>query len=229
MASRTGLTLSLAASGIGIVVLLAIAIGAGVTDGFDAALIALVRADAWNRLLSPLRFITELGSTWAVTILALLVVALGASVGSWRVGVLGGLTILLASIGNTLLKATIQRERPELLEAVIVEHGFSFPSGHAALAMVAYGIVAVMVARSSLPDGLRRAIVVACAITVFLVGVSRVWLGVHYPTDVIAGWAAGGVVVLLYAELSRPASTAPTVEAAVADRGAPRFDRPGPG
>src|SRR5690606_21822181 len=117
----------------------------------------------------------------------------------------GALTIALASIANSLFKIGIARERPELLDPIVVEHGFSFPSGHSMLSMVAYGVLAVLVSRSALPRAARGAIIGLLLLVVLAVGVSRVWLGVHHPTDVIAGWITGGVIVLLYARLTRSA------------------------
>ena len=118
------------------------------------------------------------------------------------------------------------RARPDLLEPIVEERGFSFPSGHSALGMVAWGIFAVLVWRSRLPVGLRRGIVAGIGVAIFLIGLSRVWLGVHYPTDVLAGWTAGAVIVLLFARLTRRVSPAPAAEAVRADPAAPRSDPP---
>lgn len=222
-------TAGLVLAGAMIVILLAIAVGAGVTDPFDQPIIEAVRADALHDLLSPLRVVTELGSTAAVSAVAVLVLLGGLALGHARAGLLAALTILLASIGNSLLKVSIARARPDLLEPLVVEHGFSFPSGHAALGMVAYGVVAVLVARSTLPPLARRGIVALLAVLVLFIGLSRIWLGVHYPTDVLAGWTVGAMVVLLYAAVTRSGSTAPAAAAADEDRGAPRSDRPATG
>jgi undecaprenyl-diphosphatase len=167
-----------------------------------------------------------------VTLVGVIILAIGMALHSWREGLIGAITLIGASIGNSLLKISIARERPDLLEPIIEERGFSFPSGHAALSMVAYGTygtLAVLVWRSSLPAWARRATVAGCAVLVFLVGLSRIWLGVHYPTDVAAGWIAGAVVVLLSAVVSHRVSTGRAAAGAAADREAPRSDRPGPG
>ncbi len=216
-------------AGIGIVAALAAAVATGTSEGFDGAVIHAVRAPALDTILSPLRWITQLGSTWAIFAVAALAFGFAAAIGPWRHGLAGALTILAASIGNSFLKITMARERPDLLEPIIVEHGFSFPSGHSALSMVAYGVLAVLVGRSRLPRPVRTAAIVGLGILVGLIGISRVWLGVHYPTDVIAGWVAGGVVVLAFAALSRRASPAPAAGAVDADPAVPRSDRPAPG
>jgi undecaprenyl-diphosphatase len=224
-------TASVAALVIGvlIVVLLGIAVSTSISDPFDRAVMGVVRSEVLRDPLAPLRWITELGSTAAVTIVAVLTFMIGVLIGPWRHGLAGAVTIGLASVGNQLLKATVARARPDLLEPIVVEHGFSFPSGHSALGMVAYGVLAVLVMRSRLPLAARRAAVAALAILVLLIGLSRVWLGVHYPTDVLAGWTAGAVIVLLYARLTRSVSPEPAAAAVDADRAGPRSDRPGPG
>jgi undecaprenyl-diphosphatase len=225
---RSGLALALAAGCVLLVIGLAILVSADRTDSFDAWVIRLVRAPQLAGPLSPLRVITELGSTAAVTALAIAAAALGFLLGTWRSGLAGGIAIALASLGNSAFKVGIARARPDLLEPVIVEHGFSFPSGHSALGMVAYGVLAVIVGRSTLPRAARTAIVVALGTLVGLIGLSRIWLGVHYPTDVLAGWSAGAVVVLVYAALTRPESPVPGEAPAAEDQAAPRSDPPGP-
>lgn len=217
------------AAGAAIVVGLAVLISADLTDAFDQAVIDALRAPEIGDLLAPLRAITELGSTGAVIAVAAIAFAFAMAIGPWRHGVIAALTILLASIANSALKLAIRRERPELLDPLIVERGFSFPSGHSALGMVAYGVLAVVVSRSRLPRPWRTALVVALGALVALIGISRIWLGVHYPTDVIAGWAAGGVIVLAYAAVTRQVSPEPAGEAVDADPAAQRSDRPAAG
>ena len=208
------------------VIALAVMVSLDLTDAFDRAVIDTVRAPELRGLLRPLRFVTELGSTWAVTAMAAITFFVAAAIGPWRHGLIGAITIGLASLGNTLFKTFVARDRPELLEPVLVEHGFSFPSGHSALGMVAYGVLGVLISRSRLRPGVRRAVIVALLALVGLIGLSRVWLGVHYPTDVIAGWAAGAVIVLIYAAATRSVSLAPAEGAADEDPAAPRSGRP---
>jgi undecaprenyl-diphosphatase len=215
--------------GIGLVVLLAVAVSSGITDPVDHPIIRAIRADALHDTLAPLRFVTELGSTWAVAVVAGIVLLVGLTIGPWRHGVIGAITILLASTANSLFKLGIARERPDLLDPLVIEHGFSFPSGHSTLGMVSYGVLAVLVSRSRLPRGVRIGIVAALGVLVFLIGLSRVWLGVHYPTDVVAGWTTGAVIVLVYAAVTRSVSREPSEAAVDVDPAAPRSDRPAPG
>ena len=209
--------------------LLAVLAGTGTTDAFDAAIIHVVRAPDLHELLAPLRWITELGSTGAVIVLAVVVLVVGWMAGLGRDGAAAALAIGVGSLAIEVLKRVLARTRPDLLEPVIVETGFSFPSGHAANGMVAYGVLAVLVGRLPLPGPVRLAVQIGAGLVILLVGLSRVWLGVHYPTDVLAGWALGAVIVVLYAALTRRAPPGQASGAAVAGRAAPRSDPPAAG
>jgi len=214
---------------VAIIVLLALLVGSNASDAIDLPIIGLIRSPTLGAALGPLRWITELGSTGAVIAVAVITFLVGVLIGPWPHGLAGAFTIGLASVGNEALKALVARARPEILEPIVVEHGFSFPSGHAALGMVAYGVLGVFVSRSRLPPAVRRAIVVVLGILVFLIGISRIWLGVHYPTDVLAGWTAGAVIVLIYAGLTRSVSPEPAAAAVDADPAASRSDPPATG
>ncbi|WP_440112653.1 phosphatase PAP2 family protein [Paenibacillus sp. QZ-Y1] len=92
---------------------------------------------------------------------------------------------------NTLLKEFFQRSRPEL-EHLLVVHGYSFPSGHAMISMGFYGMLFVIWAIERQQRASRVALPVLCGILfILLIGLSRIMLGVHYPTDVFTGFAAG--------------------------------------
>jgi len=219
----------LAVGGVALVVLLALAVTRGITEAFDHAVIEAIRADELHDLLSPLRAITELGSTRTVALVAVLTIVVGVLIGPWLHGLIGAVAIGLASLGNQALKAVIARARPDLLDPIVEERGFSFPSGHSALGMVAWGILAVLVMRSRLPIAVKRVIVAVLAVLIVLIGLSRIWLGVHYPTDVLAGWTAGAVIVLIYARVTRRVSPEPAAVAVDADPAVPRSDPPAAG
>ncbi|WP_024631353.1 MULTISPECIES: phosphatase PAP2 family protein [unclassified Paenibacillus] len=92
---------------------------------------------------------------------------------------------------NTLLKEIFRRSRPEL-EHLLVVHGYSFPSGHAMISMGFYGMLFVIWAIERQQQLFGVALPVLCGMAfIFLIGISRIMLGVHYPTDVFTGFAAG--------------------------------------
>jgi membrane-associated phospholipid phosphatase len=220
------LALLLAALAVLLVVGLGVLVSHNLTDPIDLALIRAVRAPALVAPFGVLRQVTELGSTTAMIILAIvLLLAELLARRPWS-GIAAAATIGLASLGNELAKGLIERTRPDLLQPIIVEHGYSFPSGHAALSMVGYGVAAVLVSRSGAPNVIKVGALVAAGCLVALIGISRVYLGAHFPTDVLGGWLAGGAVVLLFAWLS-PVSRAPAGARAAADQAGPRSDPPG--
>ena len=220
---------AVAVVGLIVVALLALLVASGASAAWDQAVIGLVRSPELVGPLAPLRAVTELGSTAAVTIVAVLTVFVGIVIGPWLHGLVGAAVIGFASVGNAVAKRVVARERPDLLDPLVIEPGYSFPSGHSILGMVAWGVMAVLVSRSRLPRPVRMVVIGLLATIVVLIGVSRVYLGVHYPTDVLAGWVAGGVVVYAYAALTRQVPKAPDVAAAGEDPAAPRSDPPATG
>ena len=99
-----------------------------------------------------------------------------------------------AGILDQVLKEAIQRPRPTYAAAFLHGHSFSFPSGHALASLVTYGMTAYFVIVLWLSDASSRTLATSAAtILILAIGVSRLYLGVHYFTDVLAGYAAGAV------------------------------------
>jgi membrane-associated phospholipid phosphatase len=97
----------------------------------------------------------------------------------------------LAGVINLLLKEIFARSRPDLAEALRHASGYSFPSGHAMGSMVILGSLAYVVARVPGPWRLRAATIAMLISSILAVGLSRVYLGVHWISDIAAGYAAG--------------------------------------
>jgi undecaprenyl-diphosphatase len=109
-------------------------------------------------------------------------------------------TLVAVSVGYALsavLKTAFSRPRPDVVTHLVDVTSASFPSGHAMNSAVVYLTLAVMLAQAE-KDGRARIYVLSCGVLLtLLVGVSRVYLGVHWPTDVIAGWAVGALWALM--------------------------------
>ena len=99
----------------------------------------------------------------------------------------------MAGLINLLLKEMFARARPDLAEALRKAHGYSFPSGHAMGSMVVLGSLAYVVARVHGRWRLRAATIAALLTSIVAVGLSRVYLGVHWISDIAAGYVAGMV------------------------------------
>ena len=111
-----------------------------------------------------------------------------------KIHVLIGLLIsaLTAGTFTTVLKLIIARDRPELANRLVAESGFSFPSGHATMAFVAFPILAIIINfNPKIPKLLKFIAIFGLTIFPFVVGFSRLYLGVHYFTDVVAGGIVG--------------------------------------
>jgi undecaprenyl-diphosphatase len=98
---------------------------------------------------------------------------------------------------NSLLKYIFSRSRPAVVPYLGELSGASFPSGHSMISIIVYFTLGVLVARSAKSWRGKVCIVAIGGLLSGLVGLSRVMLGVHYPTDVLAGWAAGAIWALL--------------------------------
>ncbi|HYR20245.1 MAG TPA: phosphatase PAP2 family protein [Myxococcales bacterium] len=104
------------------------------------------------------------------------------------------LVVAVTELLNLGLKEIFQRPRPSLFQEIATLHSYSFPSGHAMASAAVYGSVAGVLARAY--PAWRRAILLGACSLVLLIGLSRVYLGVHWITDVLAGWAAGAFIAL---------------------------------
>src|ERR1700687_710775 len=116
---------------------------------------------------------------------------------------LGALQLLAASAGAGILtlvtKKIIERIRPEEAQQLIVVSGFSYPSGHSVSTSALYLMIAIIAGRYVQDSGARAAIVMAVSAVLVMIGVSRVYLGVHYATDVVSGISLGAAWALLLA------------------------------
>ena len=114
---------------------------------------------------------------------------------------LGALQLLGASVGAGILtlvtKNIIERIRPEEAQRLIVVSGFSYPSGHSVSTSALYLTIAIIAGRHVQHTGARAAIFFAVSAVLFMVGMSRVYLGVHYATDVVSGISLGAAWALL--------------------------------
>jgi undecaprenyl-diphosphatase len=102
-----------------------------------------------------------------------------------------GATTVAGGLLNVTLKAMFERARPDLAAALRKAHGYSFPSGHAMGSMMALGAIAYVLWRSKGSWHLRSATIALLLTTVLAIGISRVYLGVHWISDITAGFAAG--------------------------------------
>lgn len=104
-----------------------------------------------------------------------------------------GVVVAIDEARNAYLKHVFERARPRLFEEVATLHSYSFPSGHATAAIAIYGMIAFVVGR--LAPRLRLLAAGGALALAVSIGISRIYLGVHWVTDVLAGYAAGAIIL----------------------------------
>jgi Membrane-associated phospholipid phosphatase len=172
---------------------------------FDDALLWRAHAMAGPALDRFFVFISAIGYQWGVVPVDIALTAGLLIVRRWREATFAGVSFAGSALLNMATKQFFQRDRPTLWESIAPEHTFSFPSGHA----MGSATLAMVVVLLCWPTRWRwLAAILAIAFTL-LVGVSRIYLGVHYPSDILGGWAAGiawvsGVYLVLYRVRGRP-------------------------
>ena len=165
---------------------LAVAVTQGWTQHFDeAVLLALRRGPA--ALNGPMIAITRLGETWVREVLAALGIVALLLYRRHADAAFLALAALPAGLINTALKLAFTRPRPSVVEHLVPAGGLSFPSGHAFGSTVLY--LALALACAPLMRAQYRGALITLALLLgALIAFSRAWLGVHYPSDVLAGW-----------------------------------------
>lgn len=137
------------------------------------------------------RDVTALGGVGVLAFITLAAVGL-----LWMQGRRGRAWLVLASVAggqalSSLFKYGFDRPRPDLVPHGALVYTASFPSGHSMMAAVTYLTLGALIAWSQREAALRIYIMALAVLVTLAVGISRIYLGVHWPTDVLAGWAAG--------------------------------------
>lgn len=141
--------------------------------------------------------VTTLGSAWVLVPLAVVIGLVLAGRGRRADALLLTLALLGSEGLALLLKAGFERERPFFADPLAVESSFSFPSGHATVSLAVYGALGYIGARRARTRQRRALVLAAAGVLVLLIGASRLYLGVHFLSDVLAGFSAGLVWVVL--------------------------------
>jgi undecaprenyl-diphosphatase len=168
---------------------------AGECMDFDLWIRSKVHSWATPLLTDVLLAITMLGSEWVMLPLGTVVVWRLTTVGRRRQAILLAAGGLGAELVSSLLKLVFHRPRPAVFFGLTPAENYSFPSGHAFVATAFYGLLAVIL-MEAYPR--KRALILAItAPIVLLIGFSRIYLGYHYPSDVLGGWTCAAVWLAL--------------------------------
>jgi undecaprenyl-diphosphatase len=172
----------------------------GDTRAFDMAVLTALRASGHpDQLVGPRWLhiaavdVTALGSVAVLGLVVLFAVALMLCLKRWA----EALTLLVGAVGGTEISQAVKhafgRERPDLAYRAVEAANASFPSGHAMLSAVVFLTLGALAARFATLKRVKILAISAGVLMSLLVGVSRIYLGVHWTTDVLAGWSLGAV------------------------------------
>ncbi|WEK44855.1 MAG: phosphatase PAP2 family protein [Candidatus Sphingomonas colombiensis] len=159
--------------------------------GFDRTIILALHEAGPMWLRHAVIDITALGG---VTVLVFVVAATTGLLLVRRLWFTAALVVMATTLGSLmvdLLKTIFSRPRPEIVDHVVAASGYSFPSGHAANSAIVYLTIAALVTQVTRGHTTRRYIALIAGGLVAAIGLSRVYLGVHWPSDVLAGWSFG--------------------------------------
>lgn len=163
---------------------------------FDNYIINLFKYKS-DILTNIMKIITFLGSALSIILLTVLLIIV---VKGKRNKILILINVIVTTLLNQLLKNVFQRGRP--IDSIIEESGYSFPSGHSMVSMAFYGFLIYLVYKSNIKY--KGLIIGLLSVLIVLIGISRIYLGVHYPTDVIGGFTLSLSYLLLFIDITKP-------------------------
>lgn len=185
---------------LGIILFLAI-----VEDVFDQE---IRKVDMWgyqfiatfliSDLITPIaKFVTKLGGAITLTLITIILL-LGLK--NKKIGLLVALNLIISTGLNLLLKNIVQRPRPNEFR-LIDETGYSFPSGHSMVSMAFYGFLIYLIYKFVKSKRLKWALMIVLSILIITIGISRIYLGVHYTSDVLAGFTISVSYLIIYTSI----------------------------
>lgn len=192
--------------------LLAAAVMLGLTRNFDVRTLLAIDATLPESLYGVMISFTTIGYYRVCAVLAFVSAAVFFRLG-WRTS---AAAMLISTLGGmaatTALKYTFGRERPDFIDSGYTAGSFAFPSGHAAMGMGFYGVLAAILF-VHMRGPVRWVVVFAGVVVALLIGLSRMYLGVHYPSDILAGYLVPPTLLALAAAISAFVNRKPTGKA----------------
>lgn len=159
----------------------------------DEPIMSFIRSFEHPIILNIMKALSVAGNTWPVVMISLVLLIIMYWLYRKRDEVILFVIVSLGSVGlNLLLKHTFKRERPSF-DPVIIETGFSYPSGHSMAVFTMYGMITFLFWRHIHHSIGRTCLLFISAVMIIAMGLSRIYLGVHYPSDVLGAYLVSGV------------------------------------
>lgn len=153
-----------------------------------------------NSLTPVMRLITQFGGTILMIVWALASLVL---IKNKRIAISVVSNLVLIALLNNILKLIVRRARPTGFR-LIAETGYSFPSGHSMVSMAFYGYLIYLIYKNVRNKKLRWTLITCFSLLILIIGMSRIYLGVHYTTDVFAGFLFSLGYLVIYTKLTDP-------------------------
>lgn len=160
---------------------------------FDDKIYQFIISFQNETLTSIMKVITSFANP--LTIVSLCLASLLSLICKYKASVYLIIVTIISTVFNFLTKNIVLRNRPDHLR-LIEETGYSFPSGHAMGSIVFYGFIIFLLSKSKINKYLKIFLSIIIGLTIFLIGISRIYVGVHYPSDIIGGFLLGYIILI---------------------------------
>jgi membrane-associated phospholipid phosphatase len=215
--SRSALAIDLALAAVAVVAfsLLAYSVTHGTSHDLDIAIREFIHARANVPLTRVMEFTTNFGGAWFLWPAGIAIAGVLVREGRRREALLFAIAVAGSEALNETLKEIFRRQRPEAYFGYPLPPTYSFPSGHSFVSYCFYLALAEILARPEWPPARRMALWAGAGLFILWIGLSRIYLGVHYPTDVIGGYTAAvaWTAMLRAVHQGPPQETAPSERA----------------
>lgn len=160
---------------------------------FDDKIYQFIISFQNDTLTNIMKVITSLANP--LTIVSLCLISLLSLIWKYKASIYLIIVTIITTLFNFLTKNIVLRTRPDHLR-LIEETGYSFPSGHAMGSIAFYGFIIFLLSKSKINKNLKIFLSVIIGLTIFLIGISRIYVGVHYPSDIIGGFLLGYIILI---------------------------------
>jgi len=170
----------------------------GVLD-IDKISYSFIKDNLINDSLTPyIKIFTNLGGSLILIIVSLIIVLFTKNK---KIALAIIINLIIAVLLNEILKFIFQRARPDQINWLVNEIGYSFPSGHSAVSMAFYGFLIYLIYTNFTNQKYKWILIVILSIIIIFIGISRIYLGVHYLSDVLAGFLFSIIYLIIYVYL----------------------------
>lgn len=160
---------------------------------FDDKIYQFIISFQNETLTSIMKVITSFANP--LTIVSLCLASLLSLIWKYKASIYLIIVTIISTVFNFLTKNIVLRNRPDH-SRLIEETGYSFPSGHAMGSIAFYGFIIFLLSKSKINKNLKIFLSIIIGLTIFLIGISRIYVGVHYPSDIIGGFLLGYIILI---------------------------------